>query len=104
MQNYLDDFHTTKDVFLRFRGGKRGKAMAEKAEARVLADLNKAYDAEKLGQAAYETTYKSSLNFAFVKLHLMSHFGESIKAFGNIKRLANVTGTGRVTGQVKNES
>ena len=108
MQNYLDDFHTTKDVFLRFRGGKRGKAMAEKAKARVMDGLNKAYDAEKLararasqidytsaqdrtrkaeieaeGQAAYDTTYKSSLNFAFVKLHLMSHFAESISAFGS---------------------
>ncbi|KAF8426776.1 hypothetical protein BGX38DRAFT_1106458, partial [Terfezia claveryi] len=56
LRQYLRDFHETKDVFLRFRAGKRAKKAA--------------------------AILKDGAHYNFLKIHLISHYAEQIPKFG----------------------
>ena len=96
MQEYLRSFHETKDVFLRFRAGKKAKKAAAMAHLVLLVEQTqtsvqglavsekaKVWEANALErQELVETILKDGSYFNFPKLHLLTHYAEQIPRFG----------------------
>jgi len=97
MEEYLDRFHRMKDIFLEFRVSKRTWAnvdlqrkelrhqraqsnmrMAPSKRRRRLED-----DRDEENKLRMDMIHTES-HFNFVKMHLLSHFSDHIRQFGNI--------------------
>jgi len=97
MEDYLDTFHKMKDIFLEFRVTKRIRAKIDEQRRELRYDRPKTRehiapskrrrmrDAER----EEETERRMDLifcepHFNFIKMHLLSHFCDDIRQFGNI--------------------
>ena len=100
MQDYLEQFHDTKDVFLRFRASKAFKGKAdivsreltaqnrerneqEKQNERTAAQKARTLAADKHERACLvnEALVEDS-HFNFPKIHLLSHWADQIPRYG----------------------
>ncbi|KAF8541850.1 hypothetical protein BDD12DRAFT_877662 [Trichophaea hybrida] len=108
LQTYLRDFHHNEHVFLRFRKTKSTTALAQKQKAEIkdamdaefrredqeLLDCGEYLTAQRRGErkSAQQKAMKEAYNkviadggdFDFVKIHLLGHFEEAIRAIGNL--------------------
>jgi hypothetical protein len=107
MQGYLSDFHQHKSVFNRFRANKSSKAIAAALRKQLMMDAREEREAEQnwrilSGTAKrrridedtekvaveVEAALTKDTHFNFIKMHLLSHFVESVRELGH---LSNVT-------------
>jgi len=97
IEEYVTQFHETKDIFLEFRISKRTQEKADEfrkelrhqrapmrervppSQRRPIRD----HDREEENDQRMEWIHEES-NFNFVKMHLISHFRDHIYMFGNI--------------------
>ncbi|KAF8436090.1 hypothetical protein BGX38DRAFT_1274632 [Terfezia claveryi] len=97
LRQFLRDFHETKDVFLRFRAGKRvkkataeahKKLLREKTEVLVTIDLTASEKIKHHQENTFERKelvdeiLKDRAYYNFLKIHLISHYAEKILKFG----------------------
>ena len=97
MEDYLDQFHRMKDIFLEFRVTKRTQAKVDKqrkeirhqralirervapSQRRRMSDD----DRDQEDELRMDMIHGES-HFNFIKMHLLSHFCDHIRQFGNI--------------------
>ena len=97
MEDYLDQFHKMKDIFLEFRVTKRTQAKVDKqrkeirrqralirervapSQPRRISDDDCDEENELRMDMIHDETH-----FNFIKMHLLSHFCDHIPQFGNI--------------------
>ena len=98
MNDYLQDFHKNKEVFLRFRAGKAVKSQAKVATQQLRSknslEASGAYTTSKrlklneelrLERSELENEVLSEgASFNFPKMHLISHFTEQISKYGSL--------------------
>lgn len=97
MEDYLDQFHKLKDIFLEFRVTKRTQAKVDKQRKeirrqRVLVSERVAPSERRRirdNDRDEENEFRMDMiqgesHFNFVKMHLISHFCDHIRQFGNI--------------------
>ena len=96
MEDYLDQFHTMKDIFLEFRVTKRTQAKVDRQrkEIRQQRSLRREGaapsqrhricddDRDEENELRMDMINAES-HFNFVKMHLLSHFCDHIRQFGN---------------------
>jgi len=97
MEDYLGRFHEMKDIFLEFRVSKSTRAKIDqqrKELRRERAQINQRVapserrrvrddDREEENDRRMDLIHTES-HFNFIKMHLLSHFGDHIRQFGNI--------------------
>jgi len=97
MQEYLDRFHRMKDIFLKFRVSKRTRAKGDKQRKelrhqRAQSNMRVApskrcrrlgHNRDEENEPRMDMIHTES-DFNFVKMHLLSHFSDHIRQFGNI--------------------
>jgi len=97
MEEYLDRFHRMKDIFLEFRVSKRTRAKVDKQRKelrhqRAQSNMRVAPskwrrrledDRDEENELCTDMIHTES-HFNFVKMHLLSHFSDHIRQFGNI--------------------
>jgi len=97
MAKYLDQFHRMKDIFLEFRVSKRTWAKVDKqrkeqrhqrAQSTMQVAPSKRHrpledDRDEENDLHMDMIHAES-HFNFVKMHLLSHFPDHIRQFGNI--------------------
>jgi hypothetical protein len=100
LQEYLRTFHETKNVFLRFRAGKKAKRAAaeahknllhEQTESQASAQNLTASEKAKIRQGnsferqeLVDEILKDGAHYNFPKIHLISHYAEQIPKFGGL--------------------
>ena len=97
MEDYLGRFHQMKDIFLEFRVSKRTQAKIDeerKELRRQRAQINHCVASSKRRRVCDEDReeendrrmdlIQSESHFNFMKIHLLIHFGDHIRQFGNI--------------------
>jgi len=96
LQQYLRGFHKTKDVFLRFRAGKKAKKAAAEAHKNILKEQSQASVADLTASAKLKMRQENRLerqevvdgglregsHYSFQKIHLIFHYAEQILKFG----------------------
>jgi len=106
MEEYLQQFHKTKDVFLRYRGGKVAKAKAnmvskelnaettahrreEKANGRTASPKARALaeDREERAYLVNQALVEDS-HFNFRKIHLLMHWSDQISQYGSLPQFS----------------
>jgi len=97
MEEYLDQFHRMKDIFLEFRVTKRTQAKVDKQRKeirrqrtlmpeRVATSPRRCMpddDRDEEDELPMDMIHGKS-HFNFIKMHLLSHFCDHIRQFGNI--------------------
>lgn len=97
MEQYLEGFHSYKDVFLEFRAGKKAKLDARMAAGEVREMLEEVEGTvyqrrkakEDIRRNAQETGTQSAIDgshFNFPKMHALCHMSEYISRFGNLNQ------------------
>ena len=102
MREYLQRFHDTKDVFLRFRASKASKSKADIISKELTArnrerNEKEGHNRRTTGQKArvlaadkeerailVDEALVEDSHFNFPKIHLMSHWADQIPRFGNL--------------------
>jgi len=102
MKDYLRDFHTFKDLFLRFRASKAVKAAAKEAfkdlreehskllasdssQSKTLSKRQKIMQELQLEtQELVHDVLTSRANYNFPKIHLISYFADQISKYGSL--------------------
>jgi len=102
MEKYMQQFHKTKDVFLRYRAGKVAKAKADMVSKglntqttahRLEEKANRCTAAQKaraLAEDREEHTYLvnqalvEDSHFNFPKIHLLMHWSDQISQYGSL--------------------
>jgi len=99
MEDYAERFHETKDIFLEFRVSKRTQAKADELRRELRRQrtlVNQTVTKSTRKRRRIQEQYREEENdqrmdlinakshFNFVKMHLISHFGDHIYQFGNI--------------------
>jgi hypothetical protein len=103
MQEYLRGFHETKDIFLRFRAGKKTKGAAAEAHKNLLREQTLQVSEQNLttsakAKARQDNTFerqelvdeilRDGSHFNFPKIHLISHYAEQITKFGALEQFS----------------
>ena len=97
MEDYLDQFHRMKDIFLEFRVTKRTQAKVDKQGKEIRRQRSlmregaapsqrrriRDDDRDEENKLRMDMINAES-HFNFVKMHLLSHFCDHIRQFGNI--------------------
>jgi len=97
MEEYLDQFHRMKDIFLEFRVTKRTQAKVDKQRKEIrrqralmrerMATSQRRRmrddDRDEEDELRMDIIHGES-HFNFIKIHLLSHFCDHIRQFGNI--------------------
>jgi len=97
MEDYLDQFHRMKDIFLEFRVTKRTQAKVDKQRKEILRQRSlmregatpsqrrriRDDDRDEENELRMDMINAES-HFNFIKMHLLSHFCDHIRQFGNI--------------------
>ena len=97
MEDYLGRFHQMKDIFLEFRESKRTQAKIDEERKELRhqrAQINQRLapskrrqvrdqDREKENDQSIDLIHSES-HFNFIKMHLLIHFSNHIRQFGNI--------------------
>jgi len=98
LQQYLREFHETKDVFLRFGAGKKAKKAAAEAHKNILKEQSQASVADLTTSAKLKMRQENRLerqevvdevlregsHYNFPKIHLISHYAKQIPKFGTL--------------------
>ena len=98
MRKYLQGFHETKDVFLRFRADKKTKRAAAASHKSLLNEQTQEFVqgltvSKKAKARQYNTLQRRDLvdeilregvHYNFLKIHLISYFAEQIRKFGRL--------------------
>ena len=98
MQKYLQGFHETKDVFLRFRADKKIKRAAAVAHKSLLNEQTQesvqGLTVSEKAEGRQDNTLKrrdlvdeilrEGAHYNFLKIHLISHYTEQIPKFGSL--------------------
>jgi hypothetical protein len=97
MEDYLDTFHKMKDIFLEFRVTKRIRAKIDEQRRELRHDRPKTRERiapskrRRMRDAEREEESERRMDlifceshFNFIKMHLLSHFCDHIRQFGNI--------------------
>jgi len=97
MENYLDQFHRMKNIFLEFRVTKRTQAKVDKQrkefrrqrslmrEGAAPSQWRQICDNDRNEENELRMDMiNAESHFNFIKMHLLSHFGNHIRQFGNI--------------------
>jgi len=97
MEEYLDPFHRMKDIFLKFQVSKRTRAKVHKQrnelqQERAQSNMRVAQSKRRrpLEQGRDEENdlhldmFHLESHFNFLKMHLLSHFSDHVRQFGNI--------------------
>lgn len=102
MHDSLETFHKEKGIFLEFRVGKRAKkgierSVAELTSQQAMETLAKTVSGESAAKrrriavkqreelaAAKEDEAVEKAHFNFIKMHLLEHFGSTVRRFGSI--------------------
>jgi len=97
MEDYLDQFHRMKDIFLEFRVTKRTQAKVDKQRMEIRWQRSLMREGAAPSQRALicdddrdeenelpMDIINAESHFNFVKMHLPSHFCDHIHHFGNI--------------------
>jgi len=98
MEDYLDQFHKIKDIFLEFRVTKRTQDKVDKQQKairrpralvieRVAPSLRRRMrdDNHQEDNDLCLDLVRGESHFNFIKMHLLSHFCDHIRQFGNIQ-------------------
>ena len=105
MEDYLDQFHRMKDIFLMFHVSKRTQANVDKQRKEIRwprrlmregAAPSQRHeirddDRDKANELPMDMINAES-HFTFGKMHLLSHFCDHIRQFGNIPMYSTVIG------------
>jgi len=97
MEEYMTQFHETKDIFLEFHISKRTQEKADELRQELCCQIAQMRervppsqrwrirndDREEDNDQRRELIHSES-HFTFVKMHLISHFRDHIYMFGNI--------------------
>jgi len=97
MEEYLDGFHSMKDIFLEFRVAKQTRPKVDKQRKelphqRAQSNMRVApskrrqrleEDRDEVNELCMDMIHTES-HFNFGKMHLLSHFSDHIRQFGNI--------------------
>ena len=110
LEQYLKVFHDLKDVFKKYRTDKSTAMKATEVTARIRGENRKVLNQHLLAgataakrrriadeprcnlDALVADIYDEDVDFNFVKIHLLSHFGDHIRRFGNIQMYATESG------------
>ena len=97
MEDYLDQFHMLKDIFVEFRVTKRTQDKVDKQRKeirhqralvieRVAPSLRRRMrdDNRQEENDVCLDLVRGESHFNFIKMHLLSHFCDHIRQFGNI--------------------
>src|SRR5437868_6094769 len=97
MEQYLNQFHKMKDIFLEYRVSKRTRAKVDKQRRELRhqrAQVNQPVATSKWRRVRDDNRAEenhqcmdlihSESHFNFIKMHLLSHFHEHVHQFGNI--------------------
>jgi len=97
MEDYLDTFHKMKDIFSEFRVTKRTRAKIDEQRRELRHDSPKTRERiapskrRRMRDAEREEETEQRMDlilcesyFNFIKMHLLSHFYDHIRQFGNI--------------------
>ena len=115
MEDYLDQFHLMKDIFLEFRVCKctqtkideerkeirRQRAQMEHSVAHSKRRRVRDKDREEENDRCMDLIQTES-HFNFIKMHLLSHFCDHIRQFGNILMYSTEYGELAHKDQIKN--
>ncbi|KAF8430317.1 hypothetical protein EV426DRAFT_13691 [Tirmania nivea] len=96
LRQYLREFHETKNVFLRFRAGKKAKKAATEAHKNLVREQSQASVADLTASERVKARQENALerqelvnemlkegaHYNFTKIHLISHYAEQIPKFG----------------------
>jgi len=97
----LERFHAEKEVFLRFRAGKKAKGLARMEKANLAseqrrqsaldlitsAQIRKLREADREEREALEEEILTgNSHFNFPKIHMLSHYTEQISRFGTLQQ------------------
>ena len=97
MEDYLDQFHRMKDIFFAFRVTKRTQAKVDKQQKEIRRQRAlirervapsqrrrmRDHDRDEEDELRMDMIHGES-HFNFIKIHLLSHFCDHIRQFGNI--------------------
>ena len=97
MEDYLDQFHRMKDIFLEFRVTKRTQAKVDKQRKEIRRQRGLLREGAAPSQRRWicdddrdeENELRMNMinaesHFNFVKMHLLSHLCDDIRQFGNV--------------------
>jgi len=105
MEDYLDQFHRMKDIILEFRVTKRTQAKVDKQRKEIRGQ--RAVIRERVAQSQWRRMrdddrdeedelrmymIHGESHFNFIKIHLLSHFCDQIRQFGNIPMYSTESG------------
>ena len=103
LEQYLKAFHDHKDVFKEYRRDKSTARKVREVTARIRGENTEILNQHRLAGATaakrrriadeqhrdldgmIADIYDEDVDFNFVKIHLLSHFGDHIRRFGNIQ-------------------
>src|ERR1700761_218298 len=103
LEQYLKVFHDHKDVFKEYRRDKSTARKVREVTARIRGENTEILNQHRLAGATaakrrriadeqrrdldgmVADIYDEDVDFTFVKIHLLSHFGDHIRRFGNIQ-------------------
>ena len=105
MEQYLCEFHDTKDIFAQFRAFKQVREKAEKERKGIIERLTKEIPAEynsrsrreRLQEIHEEATdaaqhiLETESHFSFPKMHLLNHFFDQVRRFGTLQQFSTET-------------
>ena len=101
MQQYLREFHETKNIFLRFRADKKTKKVTAEAHKNLLKEQSsqasgKVLRASQKAKLSQENTFqcqelvddilREGAHYNFPKIHLISHYTEQFSKYGALKQ------------------
>ena len=110
LEQYLKAFHDHKDVFKEYRKDKSTMRKVREVTARIRGENSEVLNQQRLSGATaakrrriadeqrrdldgiVADIYDEDVDFNFVKIHLLSHFGDHVRRFGNIQMYSTESG------------
>ena len=110
LEQYLNAFHNHKDVFKEYRKDKSTIRKVREVTTRIRGENSEVLNQHRLSGATaakrrriadeqrrdldgiVADIYDEDVDFNFVKIHLLSHFGDHVRRFGNIQMYSTESG------------
>ena len=110
LEQYLKAFHDHKDVFKEYRKDKSTTRKVREVTTRIRSENSEVLNQHRLSGATaakrrriadeqrrdldgvVADIYEEDVDFNFVKIHLLSHFGDHVRRFGNIQMYSTESG------------
>ena len=105
MEQYLQEFHNTKDIFSAFRAYKRVREKAEAERKTIIEQLtgeipaessmrerrNKLREIQEHAAEAAQVILETESHFNFPKMHLLAHFFDQVRRYGTLQQFSTET-------------